>query len=244
MKKRFFVLLCLISFFVCMNVTESKAVDLPTSVTMPAGALGIHITKVIANCPFDGSTDTWQSSPTSLEALAFSQLKELTLLKFPPCPATDLGTKLGVFGPTDRDYFALDIAVSGGGFPSSVSVTTSMTSNPPVGDTFLGNKITATYTHVTFISGNDPLDTADDPDTVDDPTPFKVGPLSSGTTLGTADFTGHWTRIYVGVAIPHATAQFGDDPVTKLPPNVFPWTAGDPANSFSGSFQVNVAGFI
>ncbi|GEM_PF-5216572 len=237
MKYRILTILFLVSLFSFgFHATESQAVDLATSVTMPAGTVGFHISKIIANCPFDGTTDTWPTFPSpSLTSLSFATLSELTALTYPPCPAVDTGVKLGVFGPSDRGYYAVDIAVSGGGFPPSVSVTTSMPSDPAIGTTTLGHKILATYTHVTFVG---PAAT----NTVDDATPFGIGNLATGRTLGTSDFTGHWVRIYIGVAIPHATALSGDDPVTKLPPNTFPWTASDPASSFSGMFRIDGAG--
>lgn len=223
MKRRIFTILCLVGLlFVCVNVAKAD-VALTTSVTMPAGAINVHITKINV----DPLTPTLWLDPTPVtqaQGLNFGQLKEL----FDP----DTGLSLGVFGPRGNTasrgmYFALDIAVTAGTYPPSIpSITVSF----PVSNT-LAKKLIATPAHVTW---EGPLTT----DTSEVPHPtYGAYTIDRTMTFNSADFTGHWTRVYVGVYIP---PKIGD-PTPGGNPVPFTTTS---ASSYSGSLTITGAGGV
>lgn len=227
MKRSIFTILCLVSLlFVCVNVANA-AVDLSASASMPAGAINIHITKINV----DPLTPTIWLNPTPVAgtALSFGTLKELFDAD---------GLSLGVFGPEGDVpgrgmYYALDIAVTGGTYPPSipaVSTTWASTSNP--GDP-LGKKLIITPAHVTW---EGPLRT----DTSELPIAGKPAvTIDTALSFAAADFTGHWTRLYVGVFIPPA-----DPDATPPPAGAVPFTTTSYATPYTGTLTIAGAGSV
>ncbi|MBN1914002.1 MAG: hypothetical protein JW788_06350 [Candidatus Omnitrophica bacterium] len=109
MKK---LILTLAAFALIYSV--ALAADLTT--TLPAGSFSAKMSKITANPPYDGSTDTWGTA-VPLANMAFGTLVELT---------DTLGTPLAIFAPSDNGYYAIDIGFGGGGgmsTPPTVTVT-------------------------------------------------------------------------------------------------------------------------
>lgn len=204
MKKKLLVFLSVISLLSFgLLITEDLSADtsVGVSVTMPEGTIGTSINKVV------GTEWTPESS------IVFNNLQELT---------DTSGKKLGVFGPSDGHYYAIDFFVKDGGYPSSVSVTINFDNYE------LGHKMTGTFAHVVYVGPTD-KDTTE--------TPF-LGPqaLATSTTLTQADFIGYWTRMYVGIAVP--PDPYATPPQPPLPGDVTPWTATDAAGGFSGTLNI------
>lgn len=228
MKRRMFTILCLVSLlFVCVHVAKAD-VTLSTSVDMPAGAINVHITKINV----DPAAPAVWVNPTAVSGttISFGELVEL----FDP----DTGLSLGVFGPEGDApgrgmYYALDIAVTGGTYPPvlpSVNITWLSPGNPldP-----LGKKIIVTPAHVTW---EGPLTT----DTSELPIsgkPAWTADRSPALSFAAADFTGHWTRLYVGVYVP---PKIGD-PTPGGTPKPFTTTS---ASAYSGTLKITGAGGV
>jgi len=215
-KKRILigVLLVFSMCFYCANVGQTQT-TIPVAVTFPAGAFSAKISKVISNAPFDGTTDTWPTASAPSEtSMSFGTLVELK------DPAT--GAPLGVFGPADRRYYAIDMAISGGGAPTSISVSLAWTGPDAA---LLGKHVSATYKTMTFVAGGNPSEV-----TFAGPQPIStsVGPF------GIAAFTGHWIRLYAGVFVPTAGAPAVD------PTGLVPFTSADVSRSYSASLQITV----
>jgi hypothetical protein len=210
------VLLVLSMCFYCANVGQTQT-TIPVSVTFPPGAFTAKISKIIANSPFDGTTDTWPAASAPSEtSMSFGSLVELT------DPAT--GAKLGVFGPSDRRYYAIDMAISGGGAPTSISVSIAWVGADAA---VLGPHISATYKTMTWVSATS------NPTEV----PVIAGPQPISTSVGPfgmAAFTGHWIRLYAGVFVPVAGAPAVD------PTGLVPFTAASAAKSYNASLQITV----
>jgi len=216
MKKGIFLALFFVSLlFVCANIAE--AIDL--SLVMPQGTIGFKINKVQANPPFTGpgagTNDSWTAFANPVTTMTFGNLVEL--LADGSNPLVPAGTPLDVFGAEDRGYFAIDIAVSGGGWPSGVGGVNVQYS----GDASVGNKLSATYKQMTFVSGSNPSEA-----------PIATELLNVFKSFNQTDFTGHWIRVYVGVIT--------DPTPFPLPAKDHVFNYDDVAGPFSGSLSITV----
>ncbi|MDD5668737.1 MAG: hypothetical protein PHE58_01720 [Candidatus Omnitrophica bacterium] len=223
---RRFQLLFGICCAVFLHTSITQAVDI--SIQFPTGSPSIQISKIIANSPFNGTTDTWPAKGSPSESsFGFGALKELT------DPQT--GEKLGVFGPADRRYYAIDLGVSGGGTPTNfdgfqISYRTNSSSAVNEGD-----KIVVVVKTMTFVDvGKNP--TEDPRDIV------LLKNVSSIKRISASDFQGHWIRLYIGIITnPKDSSLTGVPGVDSTKPtNVF--TSGDAGGSYSGTFTISSGG--
>jgi hypothetical protein len=210
----FGLLLVLGMTFYCAEVGQAQTfAPVPVTATFPAGTFSGKISKVIANYPYDGTTDTWPlASAPSETSMSFGSLVELT--------DAATGAKLGVFAPSDRRYYVIDLAVSGGGLPSTLNVSVAWT----------GDAVLASHTSVTCKTvKNDATGKTIDVATI-------AGPQAANATirnLTIADFTNKWVRMIVGIYVRAAGA-------TSDPAGLSPFTAADIANTYSGQLTVTV----
>lgn len=216
MKKSIFVVLSLAGLlFVYVSSAQAQA-SIDVSLTLPQGTVGYKMSKVIANPPFDGTTDVF--GPATETSVNFGTLAEVISDGSGGIPA---GTALGIFAPADHSYFAIDIAPQGGTFPVSVTqVSVSYTSNS--GGVEAG-KISATSKQMTFLGfGINPQEDLIAKELLNTlPRIFLKDPY----------FTGHWVRVYVGVVTNPTADGF---PATAV------FTAGDYSGLYSGTFGITV----
>lgn len=210
----FGLLLVLGMSFYCAEVGQAATTtNIPVSANFPQGTFAGKVTKVLANYPYDGTTDTWPPASTPSEtSMSFGTLVELT------DPAT--GAKLGVFAPSDRRYYVIDLAITGGGLPASISVSVVWS-----GDATLAKHTAVTCKTVKNDASGKTIDVA-----------TIAGPQAASASirnLTVADFTDHWVRLFVGIYVRPQGA-------TSDPAGLSPFTAADVANTYSGQMTVTV----
>lgn len=186
--------------------------------TLPQGGLTTKITAVQANSPYDGSTDSWTALPAASD-LSFGTLAELV------DPVTG---PLGVFGPSDRRYYAIDIAIGGGGgLPTTGGVSVVYT--PGANDA--GNKYVAAFVGITWAA----------PPVL--PSAYVVTPLIANKLLTNVNedftplntyFSGKWVRMYLGIVTNPAGAG--------MPAGAQAFTGADAAQAYTGTLAITLHG--
>lgn len=220
MKKVGILMLSVITLF--LFYTNVIAAPLTVGATLPSGAVNVTVSKIIANPPYDGKgvNDTWPVKGTPSEtSLTFGTLAELK---------DDDGLPLAVFGPADRRYYALDIAVSGGGFPAGVNwVNINFTDNSPTPIKVFGKKLSATYFSMKWVSATQ------NPDQV----LLKRDILGTAQSFPSSQFQGFWLRLLVGVYTP--PGPLNTDP---QPAGAEPFTYTDVAAAYTGQLTIATSG--
>jgi len=181
--------------------------------TLPAGGLTTKITAIQANTPYDGSTDSWTALPAATD-LGFGTLTELK---------DSFGGGLGVFGPSDRRYYAIDIAIGGGGgLPTSGTVTVVYTDGTPSS----GKKYVAAFDRITWAPGVPPASFVVEHVVV----PKLLLNVNESFGLA-ANFAGKWIRMYLGIITNPATAPASGEA----------FTGADSAVAYSGSLAITLS---
>ena len=210
MKRSLLTVLAVGLSLLCASVAFAFTVG----ATLPAGGLQTHITAIQANTPYDGTTDSWTTLPAATD-LSFGSLTELV------DPITG---PLGVFGPSDRRYYAIDISIGGGGgLPTTGTVTVVYT--PGAHDA--GAKYTAAFDLITWQAATPPASY---------PTSHIIAPkllsnVNESFTPLANFFAGKWVRMYLGIITNPATAPAGGSA----------FTGADAAQAYTGTLTISLS---
>ena len=208
MKKTNLVLVAMLGLVlllgVSINVVKANNVGVGFTAAMPsATSIEVAATPIDSKGTATATDDTWGTTTKSTSAISLDfETATLTVN-----PAT------GVYG--SQYYYALEIGSVGGAWSGPVTVSYTAGANN------LALHATATVQLMTFNPTGDP--TATDVETVR---------LDGISTLSLSQLTGHWPRIYIGLAN-------GDEPAAL---SVEPFTAASAPGSYTGTLTFTYTG--
>jgi hypothetical protein len=219
-----------LSFLVIMAVAlvisaDGFAQTYQATATLPAGTGQVSALTGITYV--DGGTDVWDTTPSG--SLAFGGLTELA--------------GLGIYS-TNR-YYAMEIAITGGGTPGPgdvVNRNVTFAFNPPATGNSLAWKATAAFANTYPTPGQttfDPTDTQDD--TTIRASKYFLGALPASGTFDLAALpNGGWLRVYFGIntADPASVPPVDNAQLPAGETGVI--TADDPAGSWGGEIVVSI----
>ncbi len=212
MKKVFMMFLVLagIGLAACTQVF-GQAIDV--SATIPTGSYSATITGILYVSP--SGPDDW-ATIGKVNSMTFGELAEISDIT---------GKKLGVFAPSDKRYYAIDIGISGGGKPVFPGIAVEWSDHGSLG---LGDRVGATYKLMTWKSATESTEET-----------FATQLINAGTPSAVnteASYDGHWVRIYVGIITDPALFGF-TDPV-EAAKHIFSYNT--PAGTYSGTLTIRI----
>lgn len=212
MKKVFMMLLALAGIGLGAY-TQVFGQTVEVSATIPTGSYGATITGILYVSP--SGPDDW-TTIGKVNTMTFGELAEISDIS---------GKKLGVFAPSDKRYYAIDIGISGGGKPVFPGIAIEWSDHGSLG---LGDRVGATYKLMTWKSATESTE-----DT------FATQLINAGTpgaVNSEVSYDGHWVRIYVGIITDPALFGF-TDPV-EAAKHIFSYNT--PAGTYSGTLTIRI----
>lgn len=225
MKKVLVLILLLagLCFLGINNVIGQTTTSLSTSTSLPIGGLGVTVSEITANPPYNGTTDVWSTTVPTIMDFG-TTLVELT---------DTTGKKLGVFGPSNHHYYALDFGIGGGGAPTTAipTISFSFTGETPSVTSSIFDRMSASYVLLTY-------NTADPTKPVEGTPTIQLLKAAPSLVLSDpASFSGgHWVRVYIGIITNPAIVTGADTP--SLADHIF--TYSTPPGTYSGTLNINI----
>ena len=191
-------------FGMSSEVVKANNVGVGFTAGMPAAtSIEVSATPIDSKGTAVPTDDTWGTTTKSTSAIS---------LDFETSTLT-VNPDTGVYG--SQYYYALEVGSVGGAWSGPVSVSYAAGTND------LALHATATVQLMTYVADDDPTST--------DVEKVRLDNISD---LSVAQLTGHWPRIYIGLAN-------GDEPAAL---NVEPFTAASTPGTYTGTLTFTYTG--